>query len=245
LLREEKLGYLALLRNLRNMLEAKVDRDLIVSALAARKGARRVLPFRYVAAARAVPSLEPAIDAALVASIAEMPAWPGETVVLVDVSGSMEAKLSGKSDLSRMDAAAALASIIPGRVQMFSFSDWLVEVPPRKGMAGVDAIVKSQSHSGTALFEAVQRAVNAQGHYDRLIVITDEQANQGSGWDVHGRLQTGVSRLPAPKGRGYMINVASFQNGVGYGPWVHIDGFSEQVLRFIHEHEASVSPSRE
>lgn len=35
------------------------------------------------------------------------------------------------------------------------------------------------------------------------------------------------------------VNVASYKNGVGYGPWVHIDGFSEQVLRFIHEFEAT------
>ncbi len=34
-----------------------------------------------------------------------------------------------------------------------------------------------------------------------------------------------------------MINVASNRNGVGYGAWTHIDGFSETVLRFIGEHE--------
>jgi 60 kDa SS-A/Ro ribonucleoprotein len=34
-----------------------------------------------------------------------------------------------------------------------------------------------------------------------------------------------------------MINVASNRNGVGYGRWTHIDGFSEGVLRFIHEVE--------
>jgi len=36
---------------------------------------------------------------------------------------------------------------------------------------------------------------------------------------------------------GYMINVASAQRGVGYGRWVHIDGFSEAVLRFVNEYE--------
>lgn len=36
----------------------------------------------------------------------------------------------------------------------------------------------------------------------------------------------------------YMINVASFKNGVGYGKWIHIDGFSENVIRFIVENEA-------
>ncbi len=34
-----------------------------------------------------------------------------------------------------------------------------------------------------------------------------------------------------------MINVASYQNGVGYGAWRHIDGFSESVLRWIAEME--------
>jgi hypothetical protein len=39
--------------------------------------------------------------------------------------------------------------------------------------------------------------------------------------------------------RAYMINVASYRNGVGYGRWVHLDGFSEQVLRYIAEYERS------
>ncbi len=34
-----------------------------------------------------------------------------------------------------------------------------------------------------------------------------------------------------------MINVASYRNGVGYGRWTHLDGFSEQVLRYIAEYE--------
>ena len=48
-----------------------------------------------------------------------------------------------------------------------------------------------------------------------LIVITDNQTHD---------------RVPAPKGRGYVINVASYKNGVGYGKWVHIDGWSEAVV---------------
>lgn len=92
MLREGTLGYLALLRNLRNMVEAGVDMQLVRDAVLARKGgANRVLPFRYVAAARVVPQLEPVIDQALQAAISELPALPGRTVVLVDVSGSMDA----------------------------------------------------------------------------------------------------------------------------------------------------------
>ena len=44
LLNERKLGYLALLRNLRGMVDAGVDTGQIIEAILARKGARRVLP---------------------------------------------------------------------------------------------------------------------------------------------------------------------------------------------------------
>ena len=62
LIREGKLGYLALLRNLRNMAQAGCDEALVREAILARKGgAQRVLPFRYVAAARAAAQFEPAL----------------------------------------------------------------------------------------------------------------------------------------------------------------------------------------
>jgi hypothetical protein len=38
-----------------------------------------------------------------------------------------------------------------------------------------------------------------------------------------------------------MINVASYRNGVGYGRWTHIDGFSEAVLHFVRQYEASAA----
>lgn len=219
LLREGQLGYLALLRNLRNMTQVGVEPTLVRDAIIARSGAKRVLPFRYVAAARACPQMEPALDQALSEAISELTPLSGCTIVLVDVSGSMAEKLSSKSDLTRMDAAAALASIINGDVRVFSFSYQLVECPPRRGMAGVDAILRSQQHGGTALAQAVA-AVNTLPH-DRLIVITDEQATDG--------------RVPDPVAPlAYMVNVASAKNGVGYGRWRHLDGFSESIVRWIH-----------
>lgn len=221
LLGERKLGYLALLRNLRNMDQAGVDETLVKDAILARLGAERVLPFRYVAAARAAPRFEPWLDQALAETVLEQPVLKGRTLILVDVSGSMDARLSAKSDLTRMDAAATLASIVPGDVRVFTFSNQVVETPPRRGMAGVDAIVRSQPHGGTELGKAVT-AMNAIRH-DRLIVITDEQSHD---------------RVPEPVARkAYMINVASARHGVGYGTWTHIDGFSENVLTFLREQE--------
>lgn len=232
LLNEGNLGYLALLRNLRNMEQAGVDAKLVKDALHARKGAQRVLPFRYIAAARACPRYEPDLDAAMQAAIKDLPNLPGTTVVLVDVSGSMDYPLSGRSDLTRMDAAAALAVMVHGDdKRVFSFSDRIVEVPSRVGMGGIDAILKSQDHHGTALAGAVQY-INPHVHCDRLIVITDEQSTSGHG-------------VPDPKAPlAYMINVASNQNGVGYGRWTHIDGFSENVIQYLHELETAFAVSK-
>lgn len=225
LLREGKLGYLALLRNLRNMQQAEVDSALVFEALASGAAKSKALPFRYVAAARAVPAWEPQLDAAMQVAMAGLDKLPGSTAVLVDVSGSMDVKLSAKSDLTRMDAAAALAVLVRGVCQearVFTFSNSVVEVPPRAGMALIDAVIGSQPHGGTYLGQAVE-ALKANVKADRLIVITDEQTADSVG---------------KPLGRGYMINVATNRNGVGYGDWTHISGFSEAVVQYIAALEA-------
>src|SRR5579862_4894892 len=93
LLAESKLGGLALLRNLRNMKDATVEDELVLSAL---RGAntQRVLPFRFLAAARYAPQWEEALEQLMLKSVAEQPKLAGKTVVLVDVSGSMNWALS-------------------------------------------------------------------------------------------------------------------------------------------------------
>src|SRR5215469_6038082 len=85
LLREQKLGALGLLRNLRNMREAGVDEALVLAALGSMSTAR-VLPFRFLAAARYAPQWEEALEQAMLKSVAAAEKLPGQTVVLVDVS---------------------------------------------------------------------------------------------------------------------------------------------------------------
>lgn len=230
LLERENLGYLALLRNLRGMLEAGVSESLIRKAILARKGAGNVLPFRYVAAARHAPLLEKELNKSLEQAIGNLPVLEGRTIVLVDTSGSMSYKLSAKSDLTRRDAAAALASIIAGDVRVFWFTTVWKELPHRLGMSGVAQICAAPHGGGTMLGRVVAYA-NTLPH-DRLIVITDEQS---------------CDPVPAPvAAKAYLINVSCEQNGVGYRDgWHHIDGFSEGVLRYIAQHEGYSSLAEE
>ncbi len=224
LLKGGKLGALALIRNLRNMEQERVPPALIRSAINAMKPGR-VLPFRFISAATHAARYEPELEAAMFREVDGAKKLPGTTLILVDVSGSMEgARLSSRSEMDRMGAAcgvAMLAREMCESVEVCSFSNLLAQIPPRRGFALRDAIVRSQSHSGTWLGGAINTA-RANIKADRTIVITDEQAH-----DVVG----------APIGKGYMINVASAKNGVGYGDWTHIDGFSESVLRYIQEVE--------
>lgn len=217
LLRERKLGALALLRNLRNMQKADVEESLVTEALD-RMSTQRVLPFRFIAAARHAPKLEEALERAMLRSLSSSEKLPGKTVLLVDVSGSMTERLSGRSEMLRTDAAYGLAILlreIAERVTVFSFSNHLKEIPPRHGFALRDAIDASQEHSGTYLGAALERI---KEKHDRIIVLTDEQSHD---------------RVPRPEGKGYVINVASFKHGVGYGAWTHIDGWSEAVIDYI------------
>ena len=221
LLRERKLSALALLRNLRNMKQAGVNEALVLAALDS-MSTGRVLPFRFLAAARHVPQWEEPLERAMLSSLAEQEKLPGRTVLLVDVSGSMTYALSRRSEMLRTDAAYGLAILlreICEKAIVFTFSNDLVEVPARRGFALRDALETSQPHSATYLGQALEKI---RAKYDRIVVITDEQAHD---------------RVPGPRGRGYVINVASFKNGVGYGAWTHVDGWSEAVVEYVRAFE--------
>lgn len=226
LLAEGKLGALALLRNLRNMQEASVPMSAIKAALVGMK-TERVLPFRFIAAARYAPTMEPELESAMFKCIEGRDKLAGRTVLLVDVSGSMADKISAKSDLTRLDAACGLAMLLREvctEVVVVTFSGNAVLVPSRRGFALRDAIDKSQPHGSTNLgsaLVAVQSHVQTKDH-DRIIVITDEQS---------------ADKVSYPRARGYVINVASAKNGIGYGAWTHIDGWSEAVVDYIMQHE--------
>ena len=220
LMTEKKLGALAFLRNLRNMRDSGVNTSLIRS-YASSVDVTKVLPFRYVAAARIVPEFEDMLESMMFRSLETHDKIPGKTVLVIDVSGSMfGATISQKSDLDRFDAAAALAMLcreVCEEVEIYSFSGNAVRVAPRRGFALREAISASQNHGGTQLGQAMQ-TINANGSYDRCIVFTDEQS---------------YDRPDAPRGKGYVVNVASYENGVNHNAWTEVNGFSEAVIDYI------------
>ncbi|MCA1432575.1 TROVE domain-containing protein [Bradyrhizobium sp. BRP20] len=225
LIAERKLGGLALLRNLRLMQNAQVPREIIAGAIEAMR-TDRILPYRFITAARYAPDFEPELEAAMLKSIKDHVRLPGRTRLLIDVSGSMFATLSAQSEMTRAEAACGLAILareICDEVEIFTFSNEVVKVPPRRGFALRDAIINSQPHGGTYLGNAVTE-IDCKG--DRLIVFTDEQSHD---------------QVPEPRARGTMVNVASYQHGVGHGAWTRVNGFSEAVVAWIAASETALN----
>jgi hypothetical protein len=178
----------------------------------------KILPYRFITAARYAPDFEPELEGAMLKSVKGHTRLSGRTRLLIDVSGSMFHPLSAQSEMTRAEAACGLAILareVCDEVEIFTFSERVVKIPPRRGFALRDAIVASQPHSSTYLGKAVSE-IDRKG--DRLIVFTDEQSHD---------------KVPDPKARGYMVNVASYQHGVGHGAWTRVDGFSEAVIGWI------------
>lgn len=224
LMGENKLGALAFIRNLRNMTDAGVSTALI-NAYADVVNTDRVLPFRFLAAARIVPQFAPMLERMMLRSLKAHEPLLGKTVLLIDVSGSMfGTKVSERSDLDRFDAAAALAVLareICESVEIYTFSDHLVRVPNARGFELVEALKVSQRHNGTRLGSAVQK-LHGLTQYTRCIVFTDEQSRE---------------RVEAPQGLGYVINVAAYEKGISNQAWTTITGMSEAVIDYIQEVE--------
>jgi len=243
LLTEKKLGGLAFLRNLRNMVEANVEPALMRARFADPFG--KVLPFRFLAAATHAPRWEAEIEQAMLASVATLPKLTGTTALIVDVSGSMGQPLSAKSELNRLGVAAALsilvreqsdhAIIIATAGNDGTRRHQTAELPARRGMAVRDLVLnaaRTMGGGGIFLVQCMEAAREIIGRdVERVIVLTDEQ-------DCDLKLRP--DQVTTFGRWNYLINISNERNGVGYGQkWTaHIDGWSERVLDFVLTAEA-------
>ena len=224
LLNEKKLGTLALIRNLRNMEDCKVDRELVISALNS-ADVSDILPFRFLLASEYCSSFSKELEQMLFKSLKNYDQLKGHTVLLIDISGSMFSSLSQKSYMTRFGAGASLAILLTElceNITIYSFSETVAKIEPEKGFALFRKIRSSLPAGETFMGKAIEH-VNSNEVYDRIIVISDEQS---------------ADTIPSPKSTGYMINVAPMKNGLGYGNWIHIDGFSVSICDFLIESEA-------
>ncbi|MFE9775943.1 TROVE domain-containing protein [Streptomyces sp. NPDC005931] len=177
------MGTMALVRNLRNFDEAGVG-DEVAARVATRISdpaevrRSRQFPFRYLAAYQHAPSLRWSypLEQALGHSLANVPALPGRTLVLVDRSGSMfYSRMSDRSELTRADAAAVFGAALALRAQdadLVEFGTTSAAVPFREGESVLKVLGRFGDLGGTDTTGAVRRHYR---RHDRVLIVTDEQ----------------------------------------------------------------------
>lgn len=243
LINNRKIGGLAFLRNLRNMTDAGISKEILSKGFETANFSK-VLPFRFISAAKACPKHEDLIDKQFLQNAGQNKI-PGTTLLVIDVSGSMYGgRVSKNSDMDRAVAACALGAVIRECcenpiIYATAGNDCTrvhdtALVPNRRGMSLVDAIYKmcSELGGGGIFLNQVCKYIDSKEKgvdIDRMIVITDEQ-------DCSRPDDSPDKATPLGKNN-YMINISSYDRGIAYGKWTHITGWSESVINYIREIE--------
>lgn len=184
------MGYMALLRNLRNFDQASVP-DSIAEQVTKRLAdpeqvaKSRQFPFRFYAAFKAVQSLRwgHSLERALAASLANVPTLPGRTLIVVDQSPSMFPGyyFSTKQvhrDISNADLAKLFGCAVAlraGDATLVGYGQTSYRVPFQRGHALLRLMENFRMVDGTDTFGAIGTHFN---RHDRVVAITDEQNQQ-------------------------------------------------------------------
>lgn len=181
-----QMGYMALLRNLRNFEEAGISgktedyvRKVISDPEAVAKS--RQFPIRFYSAWKATDSLTYGreLETALEHSLQNVPELYGSSLILIDCSGSMQDWQSDRSKVQRWELASifgvALAKAQKGRADLVLYSNSSIRFAPSNSvLKSVDEIRRRGEWGGTNTWQAVSQNFANQ---DRIIILTDEQAH--------------------------------------------------------------------
>lgn len=177
LLLENKLGYFALLRNLRNIFTQAPDMvDEACKQLVNEERIKKslVLPFRFTKAMEMVGSLDrriqDALSQAMEISLSNVPPFAGSSLVVVDTSGSMTGQPIEIASLF----AAAIFKANPG-ADLMQFSDCAEYMTPNgnDSLSTLAEGIRRRAHGGGTNFNAIFEAANKR--YDRVFILSDMQ----------------------------------------------------------------------
>ncbi|MCX6181242.1 MAG: TROVE domain-containing protein [Bacteroidetes bacterium] len=261
-----KLGYMALIRNLRNIIEAKVSADAMkkVCAYIANKDAvakSKQLPFRFLAAYREVKDLQSdytvmvlnALEDAISLSVQNMKGFDeSESVVVAcDVSGSMQKPISAKSKVLLYDIGLVLGMLLQSKSKrviagMFGDSWKVINMASRSVLSNVDAFYKREGEVGYATngYKVLEDLANRKVLVDKVMMFTDCQMWDSSATAKSMEKSWKAYKAIAPNAKLYLFDLA----GYGTSPLrlkensvYLIAGWSDKVFDVLAALEGGVS----
>lgn len=270
LIDNNSIGYMAMLRNLRNIAQAEVSDahiDKVVEYITNRTNVlnSKQLPFRFLSAYRelkkviqtdytnkikfyvVVTTMQKflkAIEVALEISIENVPMIPGRTMIAVDVSGSMNNKISQNSDVTAREIANLMAAIcakVCEKAIIIHFDTTAKLFTFNNNESVLSQIEKMPSYGGgTDLTVAIDALYGQQIVVDRVIYLSDNEINQGfehGNWTNRVPLQTCWSAYKQkfnPEAWIHAIDILGYGTQQVKGKNTNIlGGWNERVLDFI------------
>jgi hypothetical protein len=191
----EVMGHMALLRNLRNLAENKVDPDRYVQRFLDGASEGKQLPFRYYSAHRQIEGKAPArvldaVEQAMEQSVGNLPYLPGKSCILTDNSGSAQCTTTSSMGTMRVSTIGNLMGVLTGKASdeagIGVFGDRLEWVPVQKKRSTFD-ILKDCEHKaqriggGTehGIWLALDQLIKHNQWVDNLFIYSDMQAGHG------------------------------------------------------------------
>jgi hypothetical protein len=259
LVASNKMGYMAMLRNLRNVLEANVSAESIAKVCDYISNANAVakskqLPFRFVSACRELKDVNSgyvsqvldALEDAVTASAANIGGFDSNTkvVIAVDFSGSMQSPVSKLSKIQLYEVGLILAMLMKSKcknVVTGIFGEYYrkIQVPSKSILANVDSFssrIGEVGHS-TNGYLIIKDLIDKKEIVDKVMLFTDMQL-----WNS-GSFKTSIATLwkqykqVAPDAKIYLFDLA----GYGQSPLniqgndvFMIAGWSDKVFDVLH-----------
>ncbi|TPE43319.1 TROVE domain-containing protein [Pontibacter mangrovi] len=227
-----RLGYMALLRNLRNILQAEVSASHMQQVCATLSDARAVqqakqLPFRFLAAYRELLQLKSgytamvleALEQAVQVSVQNMRGFDEtvRVVVACDVSGSMQRPISARSKVLNYDIGLMLGMLLQHRCRnvvtgMFGNSWKVINLPQRQVLANVLEFHRREGEVGysTNGYLVIRDLINRRVQADKVMLFTDCQLWDNTGYQQSLSGEWKKYKAVAPNARLYLFDLAGY-----------------------------------
>lgn len=269
----EKMGYMAVLRNLRNFLEYGVS-TAHLKKVAARLGDReevansKQFPFRFLSAYREIEStpsfastgLLDALESAMEASAVNIP-WIDEKsniAIFSDMSGSMDDKVSPKSTIARYEIGNVLAMLLRSKMEnvitgIFGEDYKTVTLPKEKILANTSKVAKMRGEVGhsTNGHKAVRYLEKNNLKADKVMLFTDCQLwNDSASWGERDSLKSAWEDYKAqnPNAKLYIFDLAGYGDtpvSVMREDVVYVAGWSDRIFHILEALENGSSAVKE
>lgn len=253
LINSGKVGYMALLRNLRNILNVGVSHECLAKVLATISNEDNVvnskqLPFRYLSAYKVVSDIAGsevfgALENAIKASFKNLPKVSGTTVIAIDVSGSMSDTLSSKSTIQYVEVAYLMGMILSNicdNTIVYTFDHRLNKLAVPHDCDVLHWVTSRGANGGwTEMALPLQEMVAKGIKADRIVYLSDNECNWGK-----TTIQSHADEYRRKVNHDFWVHAIDM---AGYGTQQFIGdkfnllaGWSEKVLQFISLAELGV-----